>query len=82
MFFTVRCRMLYPMTAGIATARPTAWRPATSQAGGAEFLRRSSPKEVLVMRVRQGEGAGSWRARVNLAEGVYRLEGAARVAGQ
>lgn len=63
------------------TARPTAWRPATSQAGGAEFLRRSSPKEVLVVRVREGEGAGSWRARVNLAEGVYRLEGSARLAG-
>ncbi len=63
------------------TARPSAWRPAASEAGGAEFLRRSSPKEVLVVRVRQGEGAGSWRARVNLAEGVYRLEGSARVAG-
>lgn len=63
------------------TARPTAWRPTTSQAGGAEFMRRSSPKDVLVVRVRDGEGAGSWRARVNLAEGVYRLEGSARVAG-
>lgn len=63
------------------TSRPLAWRPATSQAGGAELLRRSSPKEVLVVRVRAGEGAGSWRARVNLGEGVYRLEGSARVAG-
>lgn len=63
------------------TARPPTWRPATSQAGGAEFMRRSSPKDVLVVRVRDGKGAGSWRARVNLAEGVYRLEGSARVAG-
>ena len=52
-----------------------------TQALGAELVRRSLPQDVLVVRVRGVDGAGSWRARVNLGEGVYRFEGAARVAG-
>jgi hypothetical protein len=52
-----------------------------TQALGAELVRRSTPQDVLVVRVRDVEGAGSWRARGQLGEGGYRLEGAARVAG-
>ena len=63
------------------TAHPGAWRPLNTQALGAELVRRSLPQDVLVVRVRGVDGAGSWRARVNLGEGVYRFEGAARVAG-
>jgi spore coat protein H len=63
--------------------RLTGWKPSSVRSGDPILTQGKDPqgRTLLCISVANGASSGSWRTRVSLAEGQYRLEGRVRVKG-